>query len=333
MRFEDGVEPFRHPYGDCILNIPINEFIQVGLPYYPLFAYRLNFEYVPEEGKILGDSLAVVPIVKKRYWDMIHQLYGVEYYFEEKDDDNEVFLKNIGKLLETSSIPCLIDCYYDPSAEHADAYQKVHEGHGRIVTKMDSEYVYYYATHVSDPPECFCMSLDEFCVACVGVMYFRYPVSIKSKKERHEVLKEILYEWFVEKDYQKMLGDIADFAEAVRSKPSLKEETENQFPRNKIPSSHLFHALLSAARSRGGAIAFLKGYMDEYGNNDYRVALQHLERSLELWNLVRSLLVKYGMAPKQSLQKSMADYLLEIKNVEQKAVEGIRKAICDEFEF
>lgn len=71
MRFEDRVEPFRHPYGDCILNIPINEFIQAGLPYYPLFAYRFNFEYVPEEGKRLGDSLAVMPVIKKNYWDMI----------------------------------------------------------------------------------------------------------------------------------------------------------------------------------------------------------------------------------------------------------------------
>lgn len=254
----------------------------------------------------------------------------MECYFEDKDDDKEVFLKKTGKLLETSSVPCLIDCYYDPSTEYANAYQKVHQGHGRIVTGIDSEYIYYYATHVSDPSECFCMSLDDFYLACEKIMHFRYPTIPKSQEERHASLKQILREWFVEEDYQKMLEDIGHFSEAVRSKSSLKEETENQFPRNKIPSSHLFYALLSVSNSRGATITFLQGYIDEFGNDAYRGPLQYLERSLELWNLVRSLLVKYGMSPKQSIQKSMADCLLEIKNLEQRVVEGIRKAICDE---
>lgn len=330
MKFEDGVGPFRHPYANCIINIPINELMQVGLPYYLLFAYRLNFEFHKEEEKILGDSIVVESINRINFWDLLYSVYGIECYFEDRNDDKEFFIAKMGSLLKKISVPCLIDCYYDPSTEYAGVYRKVHEGHGRIVTKMDSEYVYYYATDFSDSPECFKISLDEFYLACERILYFKYPALIKSKKERHEVLKKILWDWFVEKDYQKMLDDISIFSEAVRSKPSLREETENQFPRNKIPSSHLFHALVSVSRSRGATIAFLNGYIDEFGYKAYRIPLQYLERSLELWNLVRTLLVKYGMAPKQSLQESMADYLLEISHAEQKAVEGIQKAICDE---
>jgi len=330
MRFKDGMEPFRHPYGDCFLNVFINEFMQVGLSYYPLFAHRLNFEYIPKEGKRLGDSIEIPPFTKKHFQDIIYQLYGVECCFEDKGNDKKDFIKRVKKLLEKSSVPCLIDGYYDPSTEYANAYQKVHQGHGRIVTKMDSEYVYYYAINISDPAECFSISLDDFYLACEGIIFFRYHMVPRSKEERHSILQKMLSEWFVEKDYQKMLEDIGNFSEAVRSKFGLIGETADLFQHNKVPDSRLFHVLVLISRSRGATIAFLKGYMEEFGNNAYQVPIQCFERSLELWNIARALLVKYAITQKQSIQESMADCLLKIQNVEKKAIAMTERNICDE---
>lgn len=322
--------PFRHPYGDCISNIPINKLIEEELPYYPIFAYGFTFEYVPEEGKVLGDSILTSAAIADNYWNTILRVYGIEFEFNDKDENKDIFLAKIGQLLDTSSVPCLIDCYYDPSTEYANVYQKVHGGHGRIVTEIDAESVYYYATHVSDPKERFSMSRDDFYLACMKVISFRYSTTPKRQEERHAILKEILLEWFVETDYHKMFEDLEKFSKAVRTSPNLGDEIDNQFPRNKVPVSHLFSRLVLLCRSRGATIAFIQGYMDEFGNHAYQLPLQHLQKSLERWELVKSLLVKYGMAPKQSLQESMADYLLQIRDLEQEAVVALQKVICDE---
>lgn len=289
-----------------------------------MFAYSLTFEYIPQEGRILGDSVSVKPAIDRNYWNTIYQVYGIEPYCEDKDADKDIFLKKIGKLLEKSVVPCIIDCYYDPSTEYANVYQSIHGGHGRIVTGIDSESVYYYATHVNDPPECFSMSLDDFYLACEEIVCFKYPSIPKSQEERHAVLKQILFKWFVELDYGKMFDDLERFSEAVRNSSSLGDEIDHQFQSNKVPVSHLFGKLVLLCQSRGAAIAFFQGYIEEFKNQAYREPLRLLEESLKLWNIVKSLLVKYGMAPKQSLQESMADYLLEIRDVEREAVGMIR---------
>lgn len=330
MFFREGEQPFRHPYGSCISNIPINELMQAGLPYYPLFAHRLDFEYIPEEGKLLGESIKVFLGSPKYCRDIMSQLYGLEYYIEDKDNDKETLLRKIKKILENASVPCLIDCYYDPSTEYANVYQKVHQGHGRIVTKMDSEYVYYYATHIDDPKECFRISLDDFYLACNGIFCFQYPVVPKSRKERHASLQNLLVECFVEKDYQKMLEDIEKFSAAVRSKPSLREETENQFPPNKIPTSQLFRYLVQLGYSRGATVTFLKGYMEEFGNNAYQDSIQCFEHSVELWNRAKALVVKYAMEPNQSIPKAIADCLLEIRKTEERAIVMVERNVIEE---
>ena len=330
MKIKENAAPFRHPYGNCISNLLINKLIEEGLPYYPIFAYGFSFEYTPEEGKALGYCIQSATPIRSGYWDTIYRVYGLECEFVDKDDNKTVFFDRIERMLQTSKVCCLIDCYYDPSTEYANVYQKVHQGHGRIVTEMDSEFVYYYATHVSDPAERFCISRDVFYLACEKVLCFKCPETSKSQEELHVVLQAMLHEWFMERDYQKMIDDLVRFSEAVRESPSLSDEIDHQFRPNRVPVSVLFNRLVLLCQSRGGVIDFLEGYMNQFGNNAYEQPLQQLKCSLELWNLVKALLVKYGMAPKQSLQESMADYLMEISHAEQKAVEGIQKAICDE---
>lgn len=330
MKIKENAAPFRHPYGNCISNLLINKLIEEGLPYYPIFAYGFSFEYIPEEGKALGDCVQPATAIRRSYWDTIYRVYGLECHFNDKDNNKTDFFERIERMLQTSMVCCLVDCYYDPSTEYANVYQKVHQGHGRIVTEMDSEFVYYYATHVNDPTERFCISRDVFYLACEKVLCFKCPEISKSQEELHAVLQTIVYEWFMERNYQKMIDDLVRFSEAVRESPSLSDEIVHQFQPNQVPVSRLFHKLVLLCQSRGGVIAFLEGYMNQFGNNAYEQPLQQLKCSLELWNLVKSLLVKYGMSPKQLLQESMADYLLEISHAEQKAVEGIQKAICDE---
>lgn len=332
MMLDKNSAPFRHPYGDCVSNIPINKLIQAGLPYYPIFAYSFTFEFTQQTGRILGDSVAVSTAISGSYWDSIYRVYGIECEFEDKDENKDEFFSKIRKLLESSSVPCLIDCYYDPSTEYANVYQKEHQAHGRMVTEIDSEFVYYYATHVADSSERFYMSLDDFYLACEKIMYFRFPASPKTKEERHFVLKEILLEWFIENDYERMFEHLGSFSEALRSSSSLGDEIDHQFQRNRVPVSKLFGKLVLICQSRGAAIVFLQGYMGEFGNNAYQAPIQRLVRSLELWNDVKSLLVKYGMAPKQSIQESMANYLLEIRNIEEEAVELLRNVIYMEMD-
>ena len=335
MRKQDkDWRPFRHVHANCISNIPINELIEAGLPYYPIFAYGMGFSYRPQEGMVLGDSVIAWNDIDKGYWDTISRVYGIECSFVTKEDEKKVFFEKLRRLLKTTSVSCMIDCYYDPSTEYANVYHKRHHsGHGRIVTDMDSDMVYYYATHISDPEGRFSMSLDDFYLACEKFIYFKYPEKERSKEERQKALQEILFDWFVKKDYRKTFEEMGRFATDVRNSKYLGDEIEHRFEQNKVPVSKLFGRLYTLYQSRGTTVEFLQGYMDEFANNAYQTPIQHLKKSVELWNLARALLVKYGMAPKNSLQDTMADSLVEICKVEQETIAMLRDIICKEMKI
>ena len=167
-------KPFRHNYANCLSNVLINEFMRYGIPYYPIFAYGFEFVYAPRPDRLLGESIADRRDNYNGYWDIIYRTYGIECYFEDVDPDKDAFVEKMRTRLTNAPVPCLIDGYYDPATEYAHIYQKEHgSGHGRYVTKIDSDTVYYYATHINDPEGCFAMCLDDFHLACEKFICFK----------------------------------------------------------------------------------------------------------------------------------------------------------------
>ena len=265
------------------------------------------------------------------YEDPILGVYGIREIDEEKEEDATLFYSRMKDRLKLSPVYCFLDAYYDPSTAYTRFYQKEHtEGHGRIVTAIDSEKVYYYAMDINDPKEQFAMSLEDMYLACESTIRFQYPKHPLMKKTRHEAMKKILYNQFVVIDYQKMFEDINKFSADIRRSSHIYDEIDHQFNPKVVPQSHLFGNLEWVCRSRGATVTLLQGYIDEFGNSAYQVPLEYLNQSLKLWKMEKALLVKLGMSFETTRQIAMANYLIKICNLERKAVTILRKIICDE---
>ena len=323
----------KHLYGTCDSNIVINELIHAGLPYYPVFSFQFAFRFVPRQDGILDDTIE--PKLDEMPDDFAktgaYQVYGIRPLSIERDGDKGAFFDKIEKNLETSSyMPCMLDGYYDEATTYAGKYRKVHGFHGRIITGLDENYVYYQATHPSDPGGEFQLSREEFWTACGATIDFEYPAISKSREEIHSVINQALQNWFCTVNYEKMFEDMMLFSEAIRMCPDLSIYIEPKLVPNRLPKSRLFRNLNGMCLSRGAAVSFFQGYLDDFKISAYQVPLEHLRQSLNLWTRVKMLLVKYGMKETTRFQTSMADYLLQICEHEQEAVALLKQAISEE---
>ena len=70
--------------------------------------------------------------------------------------------------------------------------------------------------------------------------------------------------------------------------------------------------------------------MNEFGNEKYQGPAELMKRSLELWRMEKALLVKYGLTGRASIQEAMADYLVEICDVEKKFILMLKDVISVE---
>lgn len=323
----------RHPYGNCNKNLTINELYHAGIPYYPIFAYSFGFSFDPGRDSLLGNAISTYyePLSYAYEIDPIYQVYGIETYIEDKDEDKDAFLKKLCRLLEISNVACQMDAYYDPSTAYNGLYQTTHtKGHGRIITAMDEDFVYYYTTHKDDPVSRFGISRDDMHLACECLVRFRYPKVLNDRAMRQAVLQKILYQWFVDVDYRKMFDDLVCFSEAIRDCRTLSDEIDHQFAPGIVPNSRLFRNLNIIRCSRGATATFLQGYMNEFGNEKYQGPAELMKRSLELWRMEKALLVKYGLTGRASIQEAMADYLVEICDVEKKFILMLKDVISVE---
>lgn len=197
----------RHPYGNCNKNLTINELYHAGIPYYPIFAYSFGFSFDPGRDSLLGNAVSTYyePLSYVYEIDPIYQVYGIESYIEDKDEDKDAFCEKLSRLLEISNVACQMDAYYDPSTAYNGLYQTMYtKGHGRIITAMDEDFVYYYTTHKDDPVNRFGISRDDMFLACECLVRFRYPKVLNDRAMRQAVLQKILCQWFVDVDYRKM---------------------------------------------------------------------------------------------------------------------------------
>ena len=66
-----------------------------------------------------------------------------------------------------------------------------------------------------------------------------------------------------------------------------------------------------------------------FGNKEYQEPIKYMEESYKYWNIIKYLSIKHGMISKQSHLEAMANYLLKIRDEEEKSIRVLRKIICD----